>query len=238
MSKNENKKCILCRATETTVRRPHGGRPASRGFLTVRKKCILCHDIQQIIIKMKFITIVLLAWMSHLAQASSQVLYTCKNVRITLYSSAPIEDIKASSSTGVSVYNATTGELAFSLSINSFQFEKSLMQEHFNSDYMESDKFPKATFKGKIQEQIDASKDGTYPVTVTGDLTVHGVTQKRTIPGTVTIKNGVITMTSEFMVKCADHRITIPSIVFHNIAEIIKMNVSATYVSNNNTKTK
>jgi polyisoprenoid-binding protein YceI len=187
---------------------------------------------------MKFITIALLAWVGHITQASSQGLYICKNARVTLFSSAPIEDIKASTATGASVYNASTGELAFSLSISSFQFEKSLMQEHFNSDYMESDKFPKATFKGKIQEQVDISKDGTYPVTVTGDLTVHGVTQKRSVPGTITVKNGVISMSSEFMVKCADHHITIPSIVFHNIAEIIKMNVSATYISNNNTKTK
>jgi hypothetical protein len=182
---------------------------------------------------MKIITIVLLAWLGHLAQASGQGIYTCKNARISLYSSAPIEDIKASTSTGASVYNASTGELAFSISISSFQFEKSLMQEHFNSDYMESDKFPKATFKGKVQEQADVSKDGVYPVTVTGDLTVHGVTQKRTIPGTITVKNGVVSMMSEFMVKCADHHITIPSIVFHNIAEIIKMNVSAAYLSSN-----
>jgi hypothetical protein len=187
---------------------------------------------------MKFITIVLLAWVSHLTQASGQGIYTCKNARITLFSSAPIEDIKATTSIGASVYNASTRELAFSLSISSFQFEKSLMQEHFNSDYMESDKFPKAAFKGMIREQVDVSKDGTYTVTVTGDLNVHGVTQKRTIQGMITVKNGVITMASEFMVKCADHHITIPSIVFHNIAEIIKMNVSATYLSNNNTKTK
>lgn len=103
------------------------------------------------------------------------------------------------------------------------------MQEHFNSDYMESDKFPKATFKGKIQEQIDVTKDGTYPITVNGDLTVHGVTQKRTIKGKVDINGGVITMTSEFMVKCVDHHIDIPRLVFHNIAESIQMNVTATY---------
>jgi len=182
---------------------------------------------------MKFITIVLLAWVIHHTQASGQGIYTSKNVRITLYSSAPIEDIKAATNTGVSVYNASTGELAYSVAIPSFQFEKSLMQEHFNSDYMESDKFPKATFKGKIQEQVDVSKDGAYAVTVTGDLTVHGMTQKRSIPGTITVKNGVISMTSEFMVKCADHHITIPSIVFHNIAESIKMNVSAIYLPSN-----
>jgi hypothetical protein len=180
---------------------------------------------------MKYISIILLAWMSVINQAG-QSLYVCKNARISLYSSAPIEDIKANTATGVSVFNASTGELDFSVTITSFKFPKALMQEHFNSDYMESDKFPKATFKGKIQEKIDVTKDGTYPVTATGDLMVHGVTMQRTIPGSITVKGGVITMTSEFLVKCADHHIEIPKIVFHNIAESIKMNVSATYTAN------
>ncbi|MDB5008994.1 MAG: polyisoprenoid-binding protein [Mucilaginibacter sp.] len=179
---------------------------------------------------MKYISIVLLAWLS--INQAGQDLYVCKNARISLYSSAPIEDIKAVSSSAVSVYNIATGDLGFNVPISSFQFEKALMQEHFNSDYMESDKFPRASFKGKIAEHIDAAKDGSYPVTATGDLTVHGVTQKRTITGAVLIKDGVISITSEFMVKCADHHIEIPRIVFHNIAESLKINVSAVYNAN------
>jgi len=177
---------------------------------------------------MKYISMILLAWIS--MYQAGQDTYVCKNAKISLYSSAPIEDIKASTSSGASVFNSSTGELGFSVTITSFEFEKSLMQEHFNSDYMESDKFPKATFKGIIKEHIDVSKDGSYPVTASGDLTVHGITQKRTIPGTLTVKGGVITMTSQFIVKCADHNIKIPSLVFHNIAESIQMNVSATYL--------
>jgi hypothetical protein len=149
-----------------------------------------------------------------------------------LFSSAPIETIRASTSNGVSVFNTATGELDFSEPINSFHFEKALMQEHFNSDYLESDKYPRATFKGKILEQIDVTKDGEYPVTATGDLTVHGITMKRTIIGSVIVNDGIISITSEFMVKCADHHIGIPKIVFHNIAESIKINVSATYSAN------
>ncbi len=160
----------------------------------------------------------------------AQDLYTCKNAYISLYSSAPLEDIAANTSTGTSVYNATTGELVFSVNISSFKFKKSLMQEHFNSDYMESDKYPKATFKGKIQQPIDITKNGTYAVTVTGELDIHGIKQNRTITGSATVNNGNITMTSEFMVKCVDHKIDIPKIVFHNIAETIKMNVSATFI--------
>ena len=184
---------------------------------------------------MKYISIILLAWMSINNQAG-QDLYVSKNAKISLFSSAPIEDIKASSSTGASVFNAATGELAFSVAIRSFQFPKSLMQEHFNSDYMESDKYPRATFKGKIKEYIDVSKDGTYPITVIGDLSVHGVTQNRSITGKLIVSGGTISMTSEFVVKCADHNIKIPSIVFHNIAESIQMNVTVNYIKNNPTK--
>jgi len=175
---------------------------------------------------MRYIT-VLLAWMT--VFQAGQDIYVCRNAKISLFSKAPIEDIEATSTRGTSVFNVTTGELAYSVQINSFQFPKALMQDHFNTEYMDSDKFPLATFKGKINGHIDVTKDGTTPVTATGDLTVHGVTKPRTIPGTVTVKGGVISMTSEFMVKCADHNINIPTIVFHNIAETIKMNVSATY---------
>jgi hypothetical protein len=177
---------------------------------------------------MKNIAIILLAWMSIINQAG-QDLYACKNATISLYSEAPIENIAATTSSGTSVYNAATGDLVFSVNINTFKFPKSLMQEHFNLDYMESDKYPKATFKGKIQEHVDLTKNGTFSVTAVGELEVHGVKQNRTIPGKISINNGVVTMTSEFMVKCADHHIDIPKIVFHNIAESIKMNVTAVY---------
>ncbi len=176
---------------------------------------------------MRYICIILLSLLS--INQSGQDLYTCKNARITLFSSALIEDIKAVTSNGVSVYNAATGELDFSVPIRTFQFEKSFMQQHFNSDYMESDKYPKAIFKGKIQEQVDITKEGTYPVNVVGELTVHGITQKRTIQGSLIVKNGTISMASEFMVKCADHHIDIPQILFYHIAESIKVTVSATY---------
>jgi len=177
---------------------------------------------------MKNIALILLAWMSIINQPG-QDLYACKNATITLFSSAPIEDISATTSVGTSVFNAATGDLVFSVNISSFKFPKSMMQDHFNSDYMESDKYPKATFRGKIQEHIDVTKNGSFPVTAVGELDVHGVKQNRTIPGKATVNNGVLTLTSEFMVKCADHHIDIPKIVFHNIAESIKMNVSAVY---------
>ena len=178
---------------------------------------------------MKYICIILLTLLS--ITKTDQELYTCKNAHITLFSKALIEDIKATTSSGVSVYNASTGELDFSVPISTFQFEKAFMQQHFNSDYMESDKYPRAIFKGKIQEHIDITREGAYTVNVAGDLTVHGITQKRTIQGSLTVRNGIISMASEFIVKCADHHIDIPQILFYHIAENIKITVSATYNS-------
>jgi polyisoprenoid-binding protein YceI len=178
---------------------------------------------------MKHISIILLAWMSIFQ--TGQGLYMCKNAEISIFSSAPIEDIAAKTSSGQSVYNAATGDLVFSVAINTFKFRKALMQEHFNSDYLESDKYPRATFKGKIQEHPDLTKDGTYQITATGVLDVHNVKQNRTIPGTLTVSNGNVTMKSEFMVKCVDHHIDIPKLVFQNIAETIKVNITATYTA-------
>ena len=185
---------------------------------------------------MRYIAIV---WLALLYLNRPQTdLYACKNAEISIYSGALIEDIKATSPAGVSVFNAATGELDFSLAVSTLKFEKSFMQQHFNSDYMESDKYPKAIFKGKIREQVDVKKDGTYPIDVSGNLTVHGVTRARTVQGSLTVKNGVISMTSEFYVKCDDHHIDIPQILFYHVAEDIKVNVSATYIPYSNNQTR
>ncbi|HWZ04968.1 MAG TPA: YceI family protein [Mucilaginibacter sp.] len=185
---------------------------------------------------MKYALAILLSWLNF--SQPGQNLYVCKNAKISLFSGALIEDIKAETSSGISVYNASTGELDFSVAINSFQFAKSFMQQHFNSDYMESDKYPRAIFKGKIPEPVDVTKDGTYTVSAKGELTVHNITKTRTIQGNLTVKNGVITITSEFIVKCGDHHIDIPQILFYHIAENIKINVSATYSPYKNNPSK
>ena len=176
---------------------------------------------------MKYIGVILLAWFS--INQAGQDIYACKNAVVTIYSKAPVEDIDARSDKGTSVFNTATGELAFSVPIRSFKFDKARMQEHFNENYMESDKYPQATFKGKINEKPDVTKDGTYPVTATGMFEVHGVKQSRTITGKLTVKGGAISLSSEFMVACKDHQIEIPKLVFYNIAENIRVQVNATY---------
>ncbi len=151
--------------------------------------------------------------------------YTGKNIKFNIFSSTPIEDIKAASYTGVAVLNAQKQEITIRVAIKSLEFDKKLMQEHFNENYMESDKYPFAKFKGIIEPKIDWTKDGEYAVTTKGTLTVHGVDQTRTLQGKITIKNKIITLSSTFNVACADHQIKIPKLMFTKIAEIIQVKV-------------
>lgn len=176
---------------------------------------------------MKYIALILLAWFS--TNQAGQDIYVCKNAVVSIYSKAPIEDIEAKTDKGTSVLNTATGEFAFSVPIRSLKFDKALMQEHFNENYMESDKYPQASFKGKLTQIPDVTKDGVYPVTASGVFEAHGVKQTRSIPGKLTVSGGAISLSSEFMVACKDHKIEIPTLVFHNIAETIKVQVAASY---------
>lgn len=161
--------------------------------------------------------------------AYSQTSFISKDATIGLYSYTPLENIEAQSSKGISVIVPKNKQIIFQLSIKTLVFPRPLMQEHFNENYMESDKYPNAIFKGEIVENVDFSKDGTYPVSVKGLLTLHNVSKERTINGVILIKNGKPSVTSTFDVLCADHQIKIPSIVFQKIAEKITITVKTSY---------
>ena len=157
--------------------------------------------------------------------------YYTKNGSISFYSKAALEDIKADNNQVMAVINTQSGELQFSLLTKGFHFKKALMEEHFNADYMESDKFPKATFKGAITDiaKVNFSKDGNYAVTVSGDLTIHGVTQKTTANGNIAVKDGKIAGSSTFNITVADYGISIPKIYRDNIAKTIAITVACNY---------
>lgn len=157
----------------------------------------------------------------------AQDIYVSRSAGISFYSSAPIEDIEAKTTKAVAAINAHTGTVYFKVPIKSFQFEKQLMQNHFNSDYLESDKFPYAAFKGKILNMPDLSVDGVFPVTVEGNLSIHGVNKNYQSQGTIQVKNGQLTATSTFKVHLADHHIAIPRLLLRNIAEVVEVNVNA-----------
>lgn len=156
-------------------------------------------------------------------------IYKSEDAMLSFFSSAPIEDIKAESKKGVSAVNFDTKSIYFRVAIRSFEFPKSLMQEHFNENYLESGKYPFAEFKGNIQGKVDLTKDGVYPVTVQGDLTIHGVTKNYLVNGDFKVERGIITGKSTFPVKLVDHHIKIPSIVIKNIAEIVDVSVAVSY---------
>ena len=172
-----------------------------------------------------------LAFFFFATTADAQKVFT-KNGKISFFSKTDMEDIAADNNQVMSVLNTQTGELQFSVLIKSFKFEKALMEEHFNENYMESNKFPKASFKGNIDDKskVDFGKDGTYKVTISGDLNIHGVSKKvSAVPGTITVKDGKPTGTSKFNVKLADYEISVPSVVKKNIAETIDISVSCLY---------
>ena len=115
-------------------------------------------------------------------------IYLGKTCNIKIFSDGPIEDIDAANTSSKPILNIASNSIAIKITIKGFTFEKKLMEEHFNEKYMESDKYPYATFSGKINETVDYSKDGSYKVTTTGKLNIHNVEKERTLDGVVTIK--------------------------------------------------
>ncbi len=164
--------------------------------------------------------------------ASAQDRYMTRNGHIAFFSATPMENIEGNNHKVTSVWDVTTGAMQFAVLIKAFEFEKALMQEHFNENYMESNTFPKAEFKGKLAgitaEQL--KKAGTYEVSVTGDLTIHGVSKPVSAKGKVTVDAaGAITASSDLIVKPEDHGIKIPGVVRKNIAEEITVKVRMEY---------
>ncbi len=160
----------------------------------------------------------------------AQGVFKSNSGEVSFFSEAPLENIEAHNKNVSSLINTTTKEVVFVIPVWNFKFDKSLMQEHFNEKYMESDKYPDATFKGKINEDIDFMKDGEYNVTATGTMTIHGVEKLVTHSGTLTIKNGTMSLKSEFSVALKDYNITIPKLVIQNIAEIIPVKLNVSYM--------
>jgi len=151
---------------------------------------------------------------------------------VDFFSKAALEDIEAKATqkegSTYAAFNAETGSFFFKIPINNFRFENGLMEEHFNENYMESEKHPFGVLKGKITG-ADFSKDGEYNASASGKLNIHGVEVDRTIEGKVIVKDGKIMINSEFMVKLVDHKIKIPKAVVSNIAEEIKVTVYSTF---------
>jgi hypothetical protein len=166
---------------------------------------------------------------SSLVSIHAQNIFLGTGGKCSFHSSTPVEDIDAVSESLNSVLNTANGEIQFKVPLTSFHFQKALMQEHFNEKYVESAKYPFASFKGKINETIDYSKDGTYEITATGIFNIHNTDKPHTEKGTLIIKNGKFTISGKFKVALQDHNIEVPKIVMANIAEIIDVTYTSSY---------
>jgi polyisoprenoid-binding protein YceI len=160
--------------------------------------------------------------------AFSQDKFYTKTGKIDFYSKAPLEDIEAKNKTVTAVVDSKSGAIQFQVQIKGFEFEKKMMQEHFNSDYMESDKYPKGEFKGSItnNSEINYTKDGTYTAKVKGKLTIHGVTKDVETTGTLKVNGGNIDASSTFNVLLSDYNIKIPAVVKDKVSNKVKIVVS------------
>lgn len=170
----------------------------------------------------KILILILLFPLSTFAQK-----FVSDQSNIRFYSSAPIEDIEAINEKAKSVIDLSNGQVVFSVDIEGFQFEKALMQEHFNENYLESEKYPKSTFKGQIKDWNN--RQGAQEVTVTGDLMIHGITKKVVLAGTIDVSENKVEVESVFIVKLVDYKIKIPKAVFYSIAEEIEVTVKFSY---------
>ncbi|MFT5280500.1 MAG: polyisoprenoid-binding protein YceI [Bacteroidia bacterium] len=172
---------------------------------------------------MRAITIIFLSVLAFSDQSIAQAIYTTDGSKVSFFSATPIEDIEAVNEASTSLINVPKKEIAFRIPISGFQFEKPLMQEHFNENYMETERFPYATFKGKLSDSLDISKDTLYNVTATGVMNIHGQDRAETFQGMVVCKDGRATLTCDFAVALRDYKIKVPKVVFANIAEIIEV---------------
>jgi polyisoprenoid-binding protein YceI len=156
--------------------------------------------------------------------AHSQV-YMTRTGFIGFYSKMPLEDIRAENNQVFAAIDTDKKNIAFSLLLRGFVFTKELMQEHFNENYVESDRYPKATFSGSFTGDVDLTKDGVYRVMVKGNLNLHNVTHPLEAPGTIEVKGGKLLGQAEFKVRPEDYNITIPSLVRDKIAQEMRVNV-------------
>jgi polyisoprenoid-binding protein YceI len=161
------------------------------------------------------------------AEVSAQK-YVVDKSNVVFFSDAAIEDITADNKKTSGIFNAETSDIVFSIPITEFQFAKSLMQEHFNEKYMESDKYPKATFKGKVSG-FDPKGADVQDASATGQLFIHGVTQEVTIPGTIQKVKDKLLFKTKFIVKLADYKIEIPQLLWQNIAEQVEVTADFTF---------
>jgi polyisoprenoid-binding protein YceI len=156
--------------------------------------------------------------------------YKSVSSNVKFYSKAPLEDIEAVNVHASSIVDLGAGTGVFSVPIKKFEFEKKLMQEHFNENYLESDKYPNGIFSCTFEpKQLQA---GLNTVRASGEMTIHGVKQNIHVTGKMFLEDNKLKVDAEFPINLADYKIKIPKAVFYNIAETVLVTVTFTYEAN------
>jgi polyisoprenoid-binding protein YceI len=168
-------------------------------------------------------TLSILFAISLLGNVSAQK-FTVEKSSVVFYSHATIEDITAENKKSSAIFNVETKEIVFSIPIAEFQFAKSLMQEHFNEKYMDTDKYPKSTFKGKVSG-FDSNSSGAQNAKAAGKLSIHGVERDVEIPGTIEKSGDKLLFKSKFIVKLEDYKVDRPQLLWQNIAEQVEVTI-------------
>jgi hypothetical protein len=161
------------------------------------------------------------------AAVLAQDKYFTKSGRIRFVSKGAIETIEAQHKSVTCVLDTKSGAIQFAVLMKGFEFRKALMQEHFNENYVESDKYPKAEFKGKVvnNSQVDYTKEGTYNVQVKGTLTLHGQTNEVETSGKLSVKGGKVQAMAGFSILMSDYKISIPAVVKENMSNTVQITV-------------
>jgi hypothetical protein len=156
----------------------------------------------------------------------AQKYWDCSRGKIDFYSKTPVEDIEAHSRSAGAIVNTESGVVAFKVPIKTFDFPNDLMEEHFNENYMETGRYPFATFTGKMEPLVDFQKPGRYPVKASGKLTIHGVEKVREFAGTLVVNaDKTALLTCLFQVPLDDHQIKRPQLMLVKIADRIDVSV-------------
>lgn len=164
-----------------------------------------------------------------LALSTSAQRYFTRDAKVQFNSDAPMEKIEAVNKSGTAVIDTKTGKMEWKVLIKGFLFEKALMQEHFNENYMESGKYPNAIFKGELTDLsgVHFDKDGTYKVKAKGTIEIHGVKKDIEVPGTIIVSGGSVRINANFILACADFNIQIPGVVRDKIAKEVAIKIDA-----------
>lgn len=183
---------------------------------------------KQVVLLIPVLALLVIQGYSFMKKPYAGIIYRCNHGKVSFLSDAPLEQITATSNELKGVIDTEGRTFLFSVEVSTFKgFNSGLQAEHFNENYLETSRYPKVTFQGKIVEDIDLTKDGTYEVRAKGILDIHGIKQERILKGIVAVSKDKLTVDASFSVLLEDHDIKIPRVVYQKISPEIVVTLHA-----------